>query len=179
MEFLELVKKRRSVRSYLSKEIPEEYLEKILEAGRLAPSACNSQPWSFIIIKEKEIINRLVDRSMTGKYNMNKFAKEAPVIIVAVTEKSKYVARLAGLLRDVKYNLIDIGIVCDHITLQAAELGLGTCWLGWFDESEVKKVLNLSSRTKIDVILTLGFPADNSVREKRRKKIEDIVTTIE
>lgn len=178
MEFLDLVKKRKSVRSYLPKDVPDEYLEKILEAGRLAPSACNSQPWSFVVVKDKQKIERIVGKSMSGKYNMNKFAKEAPVLIIIVTEKSKYVARLAGLLRDVKYNLIDIGIVGDHMTLQAAELGLGTCWLGWFDEKEVKNILGLSSRTKIDVILTLGYASDESIKEKRRKTLEEIITHI-
>ena len=72
---------------------------------------------------------------MSGIYSSNKFVKTAPVLIVAITEYSVYYARLGGMLRNVKYNLIDIGIACEHLVLQAAELGLGTCWLGWFNEN--------------------------------------------
>ena len=139
MMFMELVKKRESTRSYSPKSVPREHIDRCLEAARLAPSACNSQPWSFIVVDDESQKNEIVDKTMSKLYTLNKFVKTAPVLIVVITEHSVYSARMGGALRNVKYNLIDIGIACDHLTLQAAELGLGTCWLGWFHEKEKKK----------------------------------------
>jgi nitroreductase len=175
MTFLELTRNRISTRQYISKPVPRELIDSCLEAARMAPSACNSQPWSFVVIDDKEMKNRVVHETMTGLYKMNVFAEQAPVIIVAVREYSRYAARLAGTLRNVKYSLIDIGIACDHLTLQAEELGLGTCWLGWFNERKLKKLLNLPRSTKIDVVLSLGYPDPNSPkRDKQRKSLDEI-----
>lgn len=175
MSFLELVNERESTRKYSDKPVSRELIDTCLEAARLAPSACNSQPWSFIVIDNEEIKNEIVDKTMSGIYKSNSFVKTAPVIIVAVTERSLYIARMGGMIRDVKYNLIDVGIACEHIALQASELGLGTCWLGWFNEKELKKVLGLPKSTKIDVIMSLGYP-DETVphRNKIRKSLDEI-----
>ncbi|MCK4766652.1 MAG: nitroreductase family protein [Candidatus Aminicenantes bacterium] len=174
MKFIELVKKRESTRGYSSRPVPREIIDQCLEAARLAPSACNSQPWSFIVLDDEETKNRVVEKSLTGIYRMNNFVKEAPVLIVVVTERSTYIARMGGMLRHVKYNLIDIGIACDHLTLQAEDLGLGTCWLGWFDEKAVKKVLNLPQKTRIDVMISLGYPEEGEVRKKLRKPLDKV-----
>lgn len=178
--FAELVKARRSVRKYLPKSVPRSLVDKCVDAARHAPSACNSQPWSFIVVDNPGMIRKIVERSMSGIYRMNAFAKEAPVLIIIVTENSRYTARLGGWFRSVKYNLIDIGIAGDHLTLQAAELGLGTCWLGWFNEKELKKVLGLSKKMRIDVLISLGYP-DSSAEipegqrpEKNRFTLDEI-----
>lgn len=134
MNFLELIKHRKSNRKYIDKSVPRELIDQCIDAARLAPSACNSQPWSFIVVDDPVTKNEIVEKTMTGLYSLNKFAFSAPVLIVVLREKSRYAARLAGTLRDVKYSLLDIGIACDHLTLRAAELGLGTCWIGWFNE---------------------------------------------
>jgi len=175
MKFIELVGKRESTRKYLSKPVPRDLIDQCLEAARLAPSACNSQPWSFIIVDDPETKNKIVKKTMSGLYSLNTFVAEAPVVIVAITEKSKYAARMGGTLRNVKYSLIDMGIACDHLTLQAAELGLGTCWLGWFNERALKKVLGLGKEVKIDVVLSMGYPAEPiPSRGKIRKSLEEI-----
>ncbi|MCP4214632.1 MAG: NAD(P)H nitroreductase [bacterium] len=174
MKFSELIKKRESTRKYSDTPVPRELIDQCLDAARLAPSACNSQPWSFIVIDDPQTKERLVKESMSGIYGMNKFTATAPVIIAAITETSVYYARLGGMLRNVKYNLIDIGIACDHITLQAADFGLATCWLGWFNEKALKKVLNLPKSTKVDVILSLGYPETTELRPKKRKELEEI-----
>lgn len=175
MSFLELVQKRESTRSYSSKPVPRDQIDLCLEAARLAPSACNSQPWSFIVVDDEAKKNEIVDETMSKLYLMNKFVKTAPVLIVVITKPSVYYARMGGAYRNVKYNLIDIGIACDHLTLQAAELGLGTCWLGWFNEKEMKKRLGLPKSTKIDVVLSLGYPAeDTEPRPKKRKSLDEI-----
>ncbi len=175
MNFSQLVKKRESSRKYIDKPVPRELIDRCLDAARLAPSACNSQPWSFIVIDDEATKQEIVKKTMSGLYRMNAFVETAPVIIVAITERSIYAARMGGTLRNVKYNLIDIGIACDHLTLQATELGLGTCWLGWFNEKNLKKILGLPKSTKIDVALSLGYPDENvPPRQKTRKPLEDI-----
>jgi nitroreductase len=173
MNFMDLVKQRISVRKYSSKPVSREVIDQCLEAARLAPSACNSQPWSFIVVDDEETKNEIVKKSMSGIYSSNKFVMTAPVIIVVITEYSTYLARMGGMLRHIKYNLIDIGIACEHLVLQAEYMGLGTCWLGWFDEKAVKKVLGLPKSTKVDVMISLGYPDEDLPAKKRIRKSLD------
>jgi nitroreductase len=175
MKFSELVQKRQSTRKFSDRPVPREMIEQCLEAARFAPSACNSQPWSFVVVEELELKNRLVREAMGGVYKTNAFVMDAPLLVVIVTEASSYIARLGGYLRHVKYNLIDIGVAGEHLVLQAAELGLGTCWLGWFKESAVRRVLGLPRQTQIDVMIAMGFPAVNDpLRPKLRKPLAEV-----
>lgn len=175
MKFSELVQKRQSTRKFSDRPVPREMIAQCLEAARLAPSACNSQPWSFLIVDEPELKNQLVMKAMGGIYKTNAFVINAPLLLVIITEASSYIARLGGYLRHVKYNLIDIGIAGEHLVLQAAELGLGTCWLGWFKESAVRQVLGLPRQTRIDVMIAMGFPAANDpFRPKLRKPLAEV-----
>ena len=174
MDFLKLVRQRRSVRKYSPKPVPREIIDRCLEAARLAPSACNSQPWSFIVVDEEKCKNRLAEEAFSGAYSMNAFAKSAPVLIVVVTERSGYIARLGGYFKGVQYSLIDIGIACEHLILQAEEDGLGTCWLGWFNEKAVKKALDLPNDKKVDIIISMGYPVEQEYRDKNRKPLDEI-----
>jgi len=174
MSFLELVAKRQSTRRYSSRPVPRDVIERCLEAARLAPSACNSQPWTFIVVDGEEQKNRVARAAFGGLHSMNAFAARAPVLIVVVTEKSKYSARLGGLMRGVQYSLIDLGIACEHLVLQAAEDGVGSCWLGWFDEKAVKKELGLPRSARLDVIISLGYPEKDEPRDKVRKPMDDV-----
>ena len=173
MSFLDLVRKRQSERKYSDKPVPRDMIERCLEAARLAPSACNSQPWTFMVV-EGEIKDRLAAAAFSGLYSMNAFAARAPVLVVVMTERSKYAARLGGQIRGVQYSLIDIGISCEHLILQAAEEGLGTCWLGWFNEKGIKKVLGLPRAARIDVIISMGYPESVSLRDKNRKSVDEV-----
>ena len=128
-----------------------------LEAARVAPSACNSQPWKFIVVDDRELKNRLCDTAFSGIYSINSFCKTAPVVVAVVSEKSKFLARIGGVFRGTKYYLIDIGIACEHFVLEAEDLGLGTCWIGWFDEQAVKSILNVPRNKKIDILIALGY----------------------
>ncbi|MCX7008187.1 MAG: nitroreductase family protein [Kiritimatiellaeota bacterium] len=169
-DFLELCRRRESVRRYDSAHpVDRAAIERCLEAARLAPSACNSQPWRFIVVDEPAAKAALAAVAFTGVHNFNKFAAEAPVLIIAIREFSKFAARAAGWVRSLEYSLIDLGIACEHLILQAAEEGLGTCWIGWFDERAVRKQLGLPRSTKIDIIIPLGYSAEPAVREKNRK----------
>ena len=174
MLFLDLVQKRRSVRRYSDRPVTKEDLLKCLEAARLAPSACNSQPWHFIVIDDPALKDRVAGRIFSGIYSMNHFAKEAPVLIAVVSEKSRFLASIGGQVRDTRYRLVDLGIATEHLILQAEELGIGSCWIGWFDENALKKELKLPRNKKIDVVISLGYPAEEKVVVKTRKFLEEI-----
>ena len=174
MKFLDLVKRRQSVRRYADRPVSREAIDRCLEAARLAPSACNSQPWSFVVVDDPETVKAVSEQAFSGIYRMNRWAEPAPVLIVVTTERSKYYAALGAQMRNTRYNLIDIGIACEHLALQAAEEGLGTCWIGWFDEKAVKRALGLPRAKKVDIVLTLGYPADERVREKKREPLDAI-----
>ena len=174
MDFLELVKKRGSCRRYSSRRVCREVIENCLRASQLAPSACNSQPWNFIIIHDESLKNKLADGIFSGIHSMNAFAKKAPVLIAVVREKSLYAARLAGQLRGTQYSLVDLGIACEHFVLQAAQEGLGTCWIGWFNEKYLKKVLGLPKDKKVDIVISLGYPEGEVSTGKKRKPLSEI-----
>lgn len=176
MNFLELVNRRQSVRRYApGKRIPREVLDRCLEAARLAPSACNSQPWSFVVVDDPEKVRALAEASCGHPpYGMNHFAADTSAIVVVVTEKMKWAARIGAQFRGVQYSLVDIGIACEHLVLQAAEEGLGSCWLGWFDERAVKLRLGIPRAKKVDLLICLGHAADEPLRTKNRKPLDDI-----
>jgi len=157
MVLLDLLKHRKSVRDFLDRPVEREKIMMCLEAARLAPSACNSQPWRFIVVDDTRLKNKLCDAAFTGIYSINSFCKMAPVIVIGISEKSKFLARIGGMFRGTKYYLIDIGIACEHFVLQAEELNLGTCWIGWFNEKAVKSILNIPQRKKIDIVIALGY----------------------
>ena len=157
MEFLDLVKHRKSVRDFLDKPVERERIMMCLEAARLAPSANNSQPWKFIVVDDTKTRKQLCDSAFGGVYAMNSFCKTAPVIIVVISEKSKFLTRIGGIFRGTQYYQIDIGIACEHLVLEAENLGLGTCWIGWFNENAVKSLLNVPSEKKIDILIALGY----------------------
>ena len=157
MALLDLAKHRKSVRNFLDRPVEREKIMMCLEAARLAPSACNSQPWRFIVVDDRQLKKKLCDAAFSGIYSINSFCKMAPVIVVVISEKSKFLARIGGLFRGTKYYLIDIGIACEHFILQAEDSGLGTCWIGWFDEEAIKPILNIPRSKKIDILIALGY----------------------
>ena len=144
MALLDLIKNRKSVRDFRDAPVEREKIMMCLEAARQAPSASNSQPWRFIVVDDKELKDRLCDAAFGGLYFINSFCKTAPVMVAVISEKSKFLTRIGGMFRGTKYYLIDIGVACEHFVLEAEDLGLGTCWIGWFNEGGVKSVLDLS-----------------------------------
>ena len=105
---------------------------------------------------------------------MNQFAADASALVAVVTEKMKLAARLGAHFRGVQYSLVDLGIAGEHLVLQAAEDGIASCWLGWFDERVVKQALGIPRAKKVDLLLCLGYPADETVRSKNRKPLDEI-----
>lgn len=163
-DFLQLVMSRQSDRAYDSERLVEvEKLERILEAARLAPSACNAQPWKFVVVTDRELAIK-VGRAAAG-LGMNKFAKDAPVHILVVEESANITSMLGGKVKGKHFPLIDIGIVTAHIALAAESEGLGSCILGWFDEKELKRLTGIPDSKRVLLDIVIGYP----VKEKRKK----------
>ena len=174
MNFFELVKSRRSVRAYDDRAISREDLESCVEAARHAPSSCNSQPWKFIIIDDPAGKKATAKNVFSGLYKMNAFAGEAAAFIVLVSEKVKFAAWAGEKLRNTDFKRIDTGIACAHLVLQARELGIGTCILGWFNEKMLKKILSVPPMKKIELVIALGYPAQPEVPEKHLKDKNEV-----
>ena len=165
MDVLDAVKSRKSVRSYLDKSIKKEKLIAVLEAGRLAPSASNRQEWRFVIVRDRETRRKLAEAA-----DGQTFVGEAPVVIVACAETDGHIMKCGQPCYP-----IDVAIALDHITLAAVELGLGTCWIGAFDEKRVKEILGIPEEIHVVELMPLGYPSDPSVVKKKRLSLDTIV----
>jgi nitroreductase len=174
--FIDHVQHRESVRAYKPDPVQHEVIDRCLEAARLAPSACNAQPWKFIVVDDMHLKNALADTTQNRLIPMNHFTRQAPVHIVVVREKANLTSNLGQVIKNKEYPLIDIGIAVEHLCLQAVEEGLGTCILGWFNEKAVKKLLGIPASKRAELIITLGYPASAFLREKRRKTLDEIRT---
>ncbi|QNB47845.1 NAD(P)H nitroreductase [Thermanaerosceptrum fracticalcis] len=174
MAFLELVSKRQSVRDYLEKPVEREKIERCLEAARLAPSACNSQPWKFIVVDDPNLKEAVARETFSSVISFNRFTLKAPAIIIIVSENRKLLPQIGGAIKDKPYHLIDVGIAAEHICLQAVEEGLGTCMVGWFNESPLKKLLGIPERKRIELLITIGYPSAEAIRKKNRIELPGI-----
>jgi len=174
MKFLDLIKARQSVREYLSKEVERDKIERCLEAARLAPSANNSQPWSFIVVEDPRLKDAVARNTFDKLISFNRFSLQAPVLILIISERPSFFSRIGSAIKDKQFSLIDIGITAEHFCLQATEEGLGTCMLGWFNEKGVKALLNISPSQRVELIITMGYPESNQIRPKKRKSIDQI-----
>jgi len=174
MTFLDLVLQRQSCRAFIDRPVPHDTLERCCEAARLAPSACNSQPWFFHIIETPALREKVADAAFSGSFKICAFAKSAPVLVVVETLRPKIAARIGGWLRGVYYPAIDIGIAGEHFVLQATEEGLSTLWLGWFSARGVRKALGLPRSARLDVMFAVGYPTDPTPRDKVRKPLDEM-----
>lgn len=167
MKVLDVIQKRRSVRKYKENPISEKALMRVLEAARLAPSGKNFQPWKFIIIKDKALKEKLAQAS-AGQF----FMAEAPIIIVGCGFPDNCYAHMG---RYMKSWSVDVTIALEHLILQAQEEGLGTCWIGSFEEEEVKAILNIPENVKVLALTPLGYP-DEIPRFRGRKSLDEIIS---
>ncbi len=176
MKLLDLIIKRQSDRAYIDKMVDRDIIDRCLEAARLAPSASNSQPWTFVVIDDPALKNQVADKTVGPLKSFNKFVSQAPVIVAIVMEKPKLITEAGGRIKKKEYPLIDIGIAAEHFCLQAAEEGLGTCMLGWFNEKSVKKLINVPNNKNIPLLITLGYtPNGYRTRKKIRKEFNNAV----
>ncbi len=157
MYVFDTIKDRRSIRTYKDERIPKDKLEKLLESARLAPSAANRQNWKFIVIDNEKIKNQLITAS-----NNQAFIGTASHVIAGIGDS------------DQKWHQVDLAIALEHIVLEAVELGLGTCWIGAFNEDEVKKILKIPQDKKVVALLTVGIPFE-SPAARPRKALEEII----
>ena len=176
MDFLELVSSRQSVRAFdPDRSVEKEKLERIIETARLAPSACNAQPWSFVLVDEPELKNKVADATSSRVLGMNHFTKQAPVHLLLVEEKVNISSGIGGWIKKKDYAQMDLGIVAAHIVLAAQAEGLGTCIVGWFDEDKIKDLLNIPSSKRVWLDIIIGY-SNQPLRKKSRKPIEKIVS---
>lgn len=174
MDIYELIEKRQSDRAYdSSRTVEPEKIERIVSAVRLAPSACNSQPWHLIVVDDPEKV-KVVAEAMNSM-GLNKFATEAPCHILIVQESPNFTARIGGWIKNKHYPLIDCGIAASHLTLAATQEGLGSCIMGWFDEKKLRKLLGIPSSKRILLDVAIGYSTQQH-REKVRKDLKDIVS---
>jgi nitroreductase len=165
MDVLEAIRTRRSIRSYIQKEVEQGKLDQILEAARLAPSGANRQEWKFVVVKDQEL-----KKELAGVTRGQSFVASAPVVVAAVaTDPSVTTGSGEPAHR------IDIAIAVDHMTLAAHALGLGTCWIGAFDQRGAEGVLGVPDSAEVVVLLTLGYATEEG-KFRGRKSIEEIVS---
>ena len=176
MTFEQLILKRQSDRRYEDKPVDRALIGRCIEAARLAPSASNSQPWTFIVVDDPRLKDQVAHKTYGPLKAFNKFVPEAPVIIVLVMEKPKLITEAGGRIKKKEYPLIDIGIAAEHICLAATEAGLGSCMLGWFDEKSIKQLLDIPKTKTVPLLITIGYtPEGYKIRKKIRKDRDQVV----
>ena len=162
--FLELAAARQSDRVYEpGRVIGRDVLGRILEAGRLAPSACNGQPWHFTVVTEPELLAEV--GKATSSLGMNKFVKDASALVLITLESTNMTSRLGCGIKDKDFPMMDLGIASAYITLAAEDEGVGSCILGWFDEKKIKELVGIPQKKRLMLIISLGY----NTKPKRRK----------
>ena len=173
--FLELVKSRQSDRAYLPTPVEKEKLDRILEAARLSPSACNAQPWKIVVVTDLEKRMQIADATVSKLLSMNHFTKQAPVQLIIIEERGNFNSRVGGFITNKHYPHIDLGILASHIILAATDEGLGSCIIGWCDEKKVRKTLDIPRNKRVMMLILLGY-SDQPLRKKKRKTKEEFVS---
>ena len=172
MNFTEIALARQSCRSYdETREVEEEKLTAILEAARLAPSACNSQPYHFTVCRGESA--KAVAAATQGM-GMNKFSSQAPVLIVISEADYNKTAALGAKVKGNDYRSIDIGITTAYLTAEATAQGLSTCILGWLDDEKIRKICGIDHPVRL--VITLGYAKDDHLRNKKRKELTQLVS---
>ena len=167
MEFYEVIKKRKSVRKYKSDPVPENVLSRILEAGRIAPSAKNIQPWRFIIVRESKLKKKIAEASRGQLW-----LADADIILVGCILDKIAWGRMGGYMSS---GPVDVAIALDHIILAAANEGLGTCWIGAFVEKDIKEILQVPEDVTVLALTPIGYPAEQP-KDRGRKGSKEVVS---
>ena len=170
------VGRRRSVRRYDDRPVPREMIMKCVEAAALAPSACHVQPWRFLIVDDSAKRDELAAAAFSGIYSATRFAASAPAIVALLSRFDWFVQGAGRQIQGTQYHLLDAGIAGEHFVLHAAELGLGTCWIGWYHSRKARRVLKLPRSYRICALIAVGWPAaDLELPDKERKAAADLV----
>lgn len=174
--FQRILAGRRSIRRYLPTPVEPEKLRACLEAARIAPSAHNSQPWRFLVIDDPAVKDLVAAHAFSGIYRSSRFAAKAPVLLVLLARRAFVAHHLGSRFQNIPYHLVDIGIAGEHVVLQAEELGLATCWMGWFSRGRLRRTLKIPRRFKIMALMPVGYAEKRPTREPPRRSYEEIVT---
>lgn len=173
MTFIELANNRQSSRTFTTQEISRKDLLKCVQAAQLAPSACNSQPWKFIILDDSAIVAQAAAAIADNPLGLNKFAETAPVLVAVVEEPATLMPKIQGKVDSNRWAEFDLGSATEHFCLQATELGLSTCIMGAFHEQSLKTLLHIPETSHIFVMLAVGY-SSNEIRTKNRKELNSI-----
>lgn len=158
---------RRSVRSYKDKDVEQKKLEKIMDVVKTAPSANNRQDWKFVIVRDEETKEKIY-----GAAHRQNFVREAPVVIAGITTDPDDIMSC-----EIPAGIVDLSIALDHLTLKAAEEGLGTCWIGAFNQEEAKEILKIPEEYEIVALMPIGYPKRPLKKEKKnRKNLEEVIS---
>ena len=172
--FLELAQARQSDRAFVAgAKIEREVLERIVEAARMAPSACNGQPWHFTVVTDEKLLSEYV-KAIAG-LGMNKFVKDAAALVLITLESTNFSSRIGSGIKDKNFPIMDLGIATAYMTLAAEDEGVGSCILGWFDEKRVKELADIPKGRRVMLVVALGIAA-GAKRKKVRKDFEKVVS---
>jgi nitroreductase len=170
------IDQRKSIRKFDKKPVDRDVILQCVEAARLAPSADNVQPWRFLVIDDLHLKNTFGNEVFSGIYRATRWALKAPVIVVLLARLDIITNRIGKFIQKTPFYFIDVGISGEHFVLQAQSLGLGTCWIGWFNIPKAKKILNIPNNIKVCQLIALGYPDGKPEKNKRKRKdIEEIV----
>jgi nitroreductase len=175
-DLLALFKQRQSDRSYTDRPVESEKLMRCIEAAQMAPSACNAQPWKYIVIDKPELRNAIADNMSNRIISINHFTRQAPLLVGIVREPANFTSSFGQVVKDKEYPLMDIGISAIQFCLQATAEGLGTCMMGWFNEKKIKQLLNIPRSKRLELIITVGYPSTDEIRTKKRKELNEILS---
>lgn len=168
MELEKVILDRRSIRKYEDRPVEREKIDACLQAALLAPSACNSQPWHYIVIDDPKIKEAFCKEVFTGVYAMSKWAEKAPVLVAVVSDRGNFTSRIGNFFRRTEFYLVDQGISGEHFVLRAHDLGLGTCWIGWLNSNKAEKFFKLPKGKKIEHLISVGYPAEAPAPRPRK-----------
>ncbi len=175
MAILDIIKQRKSVRKYLDKPIDRDKIELCIEAARLSPTADNLRPWRFIVLDDRELIQKLTDAVCTGICRRTRFIGNAAALVIILADLNIVIHRLGAAIFGTQHYLLDIGIAGEHIVLQAQELGIGTCWINLFNAKAARKVLKIPQKYRVVSLIAMGYPAEGATRNRPDHTMEKIL----
>ncbi len=174
---LELIKKRYSCRKYRPEPVSQEHQDLLAQAVRWAPSACNRQPYNFLFITDRNTIETISRAVPAGPESFNAWIASAPLIVAAVGRPELFWHKLTQVI-DKDYHRTDAAIAMDHLSLVATELGLGTCWVGWFHRKKLGRILDIDRGDEVIILMTVGSPDKEAPKVKQRKELSELIVNI-
>ena len=173
-DYFDLIARRESCRNFdPNRPVEKEKLQRCAEAAWIAPSACNGQPWKYLIVTNPELNEKL--RPLMMELGMNKFVKNCPAFAVVLEEATILKVSLSQKFKDQDFAPIDVAFSASQFCYAATEQGLSTCIIGWHNEPKIRALFGLNKSTRVRLVIAVGYAANDAIREKKRKPIEDVI----